>query len=198
MALTPEEQATLDALNAKAKQTDAPKDTDINNMSDADVRKMTGDAIDQKRAANAEAKALRLKLDKFEKEKADAQKKIDDENKTATEKLTAIEAENARLTANNASIKLQSQAKTDLLSKGYKPEAVNNAVQLTGLTDENYSENIKSFETVFKDFKGDTKPGNPAMGRVPNRKIEPKEPDKQSRTARIYQEMLDNGGNQRS
>ena len=195
MELTPEEQAQLDALEAKkAEKAGAKKDVDVSQMSDAEVRKLAVEAIEQKRSANDEAKKYRLKLEKLEKEKTDVKQKLDDENKTATEKLTSIEAENAALKVNNLSIQLKSQAASDLLSKGFKPELVNNAVQLTGLTEDNFDEKVKSFETTFKSYLVEEKPGSPAMNRRPaNNKPPPDKTDKQSLTQRVVKEMYDGG-----
>lgn len=190
--LTPEEQAQLDALNAKAKQTDAPKDLDIDKMSDADVRKLAVEAIDQKRSANEEAKKYRLKLEKKDREEADAKKKVDDENKTATEKLSAMELENERLKSDNLSINLKHQATTELLGKGFKPELVANAVQLTGLTEDNLNERITDFEKTFESYKGDkSKPD--MLRRTTIKKTEEQKPDKITQSQRVFQEMVDAG-----
>ena len=194
--LTEEQKKQLEELKRLEAETNKPKDLDLNDLSDAEVRKMAADLLDGKRSANDEAKTLRLKLEKIEKERADAKKKVDDENLTAQQQLTAIQAENTTLIAKNESIKLQSQARSELVAKGFKPELVDNAVQLSGLNADNYSDNIGNFETVFKDFKVDPKaPTTPAMNRRPTNNPPPVKPDdKKSLTTRVAEEMYSGGG----
>ena len=164
---------------------------DIDKMPPEEVRALAKNALESKRAANAEAKGLREQRDVLQTEKDAAAKKASDAEKTTADKLTEANTKIESMKLNQKSMELKARATTELLGDGFPAKIVDLGVK--DLTDDNYSDSVKAFKKDFADYKldPDKKPDHTAHRQKPDGKR--RDPAPHSLANAAMDELLNHG-----
>lgn len=139
------------------------QDIPLADLSKDQLVKLAADAVELKRAANAEAKANREKLEALQAQQTEAEKKKKEADMDSQQKLAAREKELAEIKTAREKERLEGRAKIDLLSKGFKADFIEAAIP-RDLTEDNYAGKMKEFETKFKDYSNPAGPHPRQLG----------------------------------
>jgi len=132
---------------------DSDKAPDLAKMDAGQLRDLASNALETKRAANAEAKTYRLKAEALQAEKDEAAKKASDAEKTTADKLAEANNQIELMKVQNKSMELKQKATTELLEDGFLAKIVDLGVK--DLTEDNFTDKVKAFKKEFGDYKLD-------------------------------------------